>query len=105
MTYVPENKKGNKLKHSIKYLEEQLRDNSVTYCQWYDDSVAQLMLSNGLLLQIQVCPFTGDVQEIHFDKYLIGKLSEHISDVIITNPDSTGRPQDHPEYVPGCPAQ
>ncbi|KYN02744.1 WD repeat-containing protein C2orf86 like protein [Cyphomyrmex costatus] len=84
MTYVPENKKGNKLKHSIKYLEGQLKDNSVIYSQWYDDSVVQLMLSNGLLVQIQVCLFSGDVQEINFDKYLVGKLSEHISDVIIT---------------------
>ncbi|KYN42596.1 WD repeat-containing protein C2orf86 like protein [Trachymyrmex septentrionalis] len=84
MTYVPENKKGNKLKHSIKYLEGQLRDNSVIYSQWYDDSVVQLMLSNGLLVQIQVCLFSGDVLEINFDKYLVGKLSEHISDVIIT---------------------
>ncbi|KAG5345687.1 FRITZ protein, partial [Acromyrmex heyeri] len=84
MTYVPENKKGNKLKHSIKYLEGQLKDNSVIYSQWYDDSVAQLMLSNGLLVQIQVCLFSGDVLEINFDKYLVGKLSEHISDVIIT---------------------
>lgn len=84
MTYVPENKKGNKLKHSIKYLEDQLRDNCVVYCQWYDDSIVQLMLNNGLLIQIQVCTFTGDVQEINFDKYLVGKLSEHVSDVIIT---------------------
>lgn len=38
------------------------------------------MLSNGLLVQIQVCLFSGDVQEINFDKYLVGKLSEHISD-------------------------
>ncbi|KAL0112775.1 hypothetical protein PUN28_012206 [Cardiocondyla obscurior] len=84
MVYIPENKKGNKLKHSIKYLEDQLRDNSVIYCQWYDDSIVQLMLGNGLLVQVQVCFFSGDVQEIHFDKYLVGKLSEHISDVIIT---------------------
>ncbi|GAB1868382.1 WD repeat-containing protein LOC51057-like protein [Camponotus japonicus] len=84
MIYVPENKKGNKLKYSIKYLEDQLRDNSVIYCQWYNDSIVQLMLSNGLLVQIQVCLFSGDIQEIHFDKYLVGKLSEFISDVIIT---------------------
>lgn len=64
----------------IYYLQDQLRDNSVIYCQWYDDSIVQLMLSNGLLVQIQVCPFTGDIQEIHLDKYLIGKLSEHVSD-------------------------
>ncbi|XP_012232950.2 WD repeat-containing and planar cell polarity effector protein fritz homolog isoform X1 [Linepithema humile] len=84
MTYVPGNKKGNKLKHSIKYLEDQLKDNSVIYCQWYDDSIVQLMLSNGLLIQIQVCLYSGDIQEINFDKYLVGKLSEYISDVIIT---------------------
>jgi hypothetical protein len=40
------------------------------------------MLNNGLLIQIQVCPFTGDTQEIHFDKYLVGKLSEQVSDGI-----------------------
>ncbi|KAL6258893.1 hypothetical protein P5V15_010839 [Pogonomyrmex californicus] len=84
MVYVPENKKGNKLKHSIKYLEDQLKDNSVIYCQWHDDSIVQLMLSNGLLVQIQVCLASGDVREINFDKYLVGKLSEHVSDVIIT---------------------
>jgi len=38
------------------------------------------MLSNGLLVQIQICVFSGDVQEINFDKYLVGKLAEHISD-------------------------
>jgi len=38
------------------------------------------MLSNGLLVQIQVCVFSGDIQEINFDKYLVGKLAEHISD-------------------------
>jgi len=38
------------------------------------------MLSNGLLMQIQVCLFSGDIQEINFDKYLVGKLSEHVSD-------------------------
>ncbi|KOX77236.1 WD repeat-containing and planar cell polarity effector protein fritz [Melipona quadrifasciata] len=84
MIYVPTNKKGNKLKDSIKYLEEQLRDNTIIYCQWYDDCVLQLMLSNGLLIQIQVNITTGDISKITFDKYLIGKLLEHISDVIIT---------------------
>ncbi|CAK9801233.1 WD repeat-containing and planar cell polarity effector protein fritz [Anthophora quadrimaculata] len=84
MIYVPTNKKGNKLKDCIKYLEEQLKDNSIVYCQWYDDCVLQLMLSNALLIQIQVNIATGDVSKITFDKYLVGKLLEHISDVIIT---------------------
>ncbi|XP_076625575.1 WD repeat-containing and planar cell polarity effector protein fritz isoform X2 [Colletes latitarsis] len=84
MIYVPTNKKGNKLKDSIKYLEEQLKDNTIIYCQWYDDCVFQLMLNNALLIQIQVSVATGDIYKITFDKYLVGKLSEHISDVIIT---------------------
>ncbi|XP_050595334.1 WD repeat-containing and planar cell polarity effector protein fritz isoform X3 [Bombus affinis] len=84
MIYVPTNKKGNKLKDSIKYLEEQLKDNTIVHCQWYDDCVLQLMLNNALLIQIQVNIATGDVCKITFDKYLIGKLLEHISDVIIT---------------------
>nr|XP_034181788.1 WD repeat-containing and planar cell polarity effector protein fritz isoform X2 [Osmia lignaria] len=84
MIYVPTNKKGNKLKDSIKYLEEQLKDNSIIYCQWYDDCVLQLMLTNALIIQIQVNIATGDIYKITFDKYLIGKLLEHISDVIIT---------------------
>ncbi|XP_076682069.1 WD repeat-containing and planar cell polarity effector protein fritz isoform X2 [Andrena cerasifolii] len=84
MIYVPTNKKGNKLKDSIKYLEDQLKDNSIIYCQWYDDWVLQLMLNNALLIQIQVNIATGDIHKITFDKYLIGKLSDHISDVVIT---------------------
>ncbi|XP_076230946.1 WD repeat-containing and planar cell polarity effector protein fritz isoform X2 [Calliopsis andreniformis] len=85
MIYVPTNKKGNKLKDSIKYLEDQLKDNSVVYCQWYNDCVLQLMLTSALLIKIQVNIATGDIQKIIFDKYLIGKLSDHISDAIITN--------------------
>ncbi|EFN89810.1 WD repeat-containing protein LOC51057-like protein [Harpegnathos saltator] len=84
MIYVPVNKKGNRLKDYIKYLEDQLRDNSIIYCQWYSDRIAQLMFSNGLLAHIQIYPFSGDIEKINFDKYLVGKLSEHASDVIIT---------------------
>ncbi|XP_015586643.1 WD repeat-containing and planar cell polarity effector protein fritz isoform X2 [Cephus cinctus] len=84
MVCVPQNKKGNKLKDSIKYLEEQLKDNSTVYCQWYDHCIVHMMLSSGLLVQIQInCP-SGDIQKISFDKYLVGKVSDHISDVIIT---------------------
>ncbi|XP_047371047.1 WD repeat-containing and planar cell polarity effector protein fritz isoform X2 [Vespa velutina] len=84
MTYVPTNKKGNKLKDSIKHLEEQLRDNSTIYCQWYDHSVLQIMLNNGLLIYIQINVETADIVKCTFDKYLVGKLCDHISDVSIT---------------------
>ncbi|KAK2580498.1 hypothetical protein KPH14_006235 [Odynerus spinipes] len=84
MTYVPTNKKGNKLKDSIKHLEEQFKDNSTVYCQWYDCNVLQLMLNNGLLIYIQINVETADILKCIFDKYLVGKLSDHISDVSIT---------------------
>lgn len=38
------------------------------------------MLNNALLIQIQVNIDTGDICKITFDKYLIGKLLDHISD-------------------------
>lgn len=84
MTCVPVNKKGNRLKDCIKYLEDQLRDNSIIYCRWCSDCIVQLMFSNGLLAHIQVYPFSGNIEKIYFDKYLVGKLSEHASDAIIT---------------------
>uniref|UniRef100_A0ABD2WPH6 WD repeat-containing and planar cell polarity effector protein fritz n=1 Tax=Trichogramma kaykai TaxID=54128 RepID=A0ABD2WPH6_9HYME len=84
MVYVPQNKKGNKLKDNIKYLEEQLATYSTVYCQWFDYCTIQLMLSSGLLIYVQVNLCSGDIQKIIFDKYLIGKLSERLSDVIIT---------------------
>ncbi|XP_012271982.1 WD repeat-containing and planar cell polarity effector protein fritz isoform X2 [Orussus abietinus] len=84
MVFTPQNKKGNRLKDAIKYLEEQLKDNSVLYLQWHDHCIIHAMLSSGLLIQLQINIPTGDVQKIIFDKYLVGKVSDHISDVMIT---------------------
>ncbi|XP_058803143.1 WD repeat-containing and planar cell polarity effector protein fritz [Phymastichus coffea] len=84
MVYIPQNKKGNKMKDSIKYLEEQLNEYSTVYCQWFDYCTMQLMLSSGLLVYIQVNLTSGDIQKIVFDKYLVGKLSDRLSDAVIT---------------------
>lgn len=80
MVYTPQNKKGNKMKDSIKYLEEQLNEHSTVYCQWFDYCTLQIMLSSGLLIYIQVDLRSGDIQKIVFDKYLVGKLSDRLSD-------------------------
>jgi hypothetical protein len=43
--------------------------------------VLQLMLSSGILINICINIFTGDILKIIFDKYLMGKLlSEYIAD-------------------------
>uniref|UniRef100_A0A182SX86 WD repeat-containing and planar cell polarity effector protein fritz n=1 Tax=Anopheles maculatus TaxID=74869 RepID=A0A182SX86_9DIPT len=80
-----DNKKPNKLRHSLRLLEDELRQKRLVYCKWKNNVLLQLMLSNGLLVHLSINPFTGDINRIYFDKYLIGKLiSEHITDVVIT---------------------
>lgn len=64
----------------LSFVQDQLRDNSIISCQWYSDHIVQLMFSNGLLAYIQIYPYSGDIEKINFDKYLVGKLSEHVSD-------------------------
>uniref|UniRef100_A0A182PJN4 Uncharacterized protein n=1 Tax=Anopheles epiroticus TaxID=199890 RepID=A0A182PJN4_9DIPT len=80
-----DNKKPNKLRHSLRLLEDEMRQKRLVYCKWKNNVLLQLMLSNGLLVHLSINPFTGDINRIYFDKYLIGKLiSEHITDVVIT---------------------
>ncbi|XP_052891916.1 WD repeat-containing and planar cell polarity effector protein fritz [Anopheles moucheti] len=80
-----DNKKPNKLRHSLRLLEDELRQKRLVYCKWKNNVLLQLMLANGLLVHLSINPFTGDINRIYFDKYLIGKLiSEHITDVVIT---------------------
>lgn len=38
------------------------------------------MLNTGLLIYIQINLLTADIQKIMFDKYLVGKISDHVSD-------------------------
>uniref|UniRef100_A0A182QNS5 WD repeat-containing and planar cell polarity effector protein fritz n=1 Tax=Anopheles farauti TaxID=69004 RepID=A0A182QNS5_9DIPT len=80
-----DNKKPNKLRHSLRLLEDELRQKRLVYCKWKNNFLLQMMLSNGLLVHLSINPFTGDINRIYFDKYLIGKLiSEYITDVVIT---------------------
>lgn len=100
MIYTPQNKKGNKLKDSVKYLmvnttyidikmncinkkkffsQEQLKDHSNIFCQWLDYCTMQIMLTSGLLIYVQINLCTGDIKRIVFDKYLVGKLSDRLS--------------------------
>lgn len=40
-----------------------------------------MMLSNGLLIYVEINIFTGDIKYINFDKYFVGKtISENICD-------------------------
>ncbi|XP_046664309.1 WD repeat-containing and planar cell polarity effector protein fritz isoform X2 [Homalodisca vitripennis] len=86
MTWTPQNKRPTKLKDTLKELEENLETLRVVFHQWRDSCTLQLMFNSGLLANITVSPSSGDVLEIVFDKFMVGKLlSEYVSDVCITN--------------------
>lgn len=78
-------KQSIKLKASLKHLDEELKTKKVAYCAWNSETSFYLLLSSGLLIWIQIDLLSGDIKEISFDKYFIGKLiTENICDFIIT---------------------
>lgn len=81
MIWTPKNKHPGKLKTVLKQFEDELKSKKVVFCEWSDHKSFQLMLSNGLLIYVEVNAFTGDVSRINFDKYFVGKIiSENICD-------------------------
>jgi WD repeat-containing and planar cell polarity effector protein len=81
LVWTPNNKHPGKLKTSLKSFEDELKSKKVVYCEWVDQKTFQLMLSNGLLIYVEINVFTGDVRRVNFDKYFVGKIiSEYISD-------------------------
>lgn len=81
LVWNPKNKQPSKLKNSLRIFEEELKSKKVVYCEWTDQKTIQLMLSNGLLIYLEINVFTGDIKRINFDKYFIGKvISESICD-------------------------
>jgi hypothetical protein len=62
-------------------FQELLAHHKVIFVKWRDNCMLQLMLSSGILINISVNIFTGDILKIVFDKYLMGKLlSEYVTD-------------------------
>lgn len=61
-------------------MQEQLRDYSVVFCQWQDQSTVQLLLNTGLLITIQINLSTADIDKMAFERFLIGKVPDHICD-------------------------
>ena len=62
-------------------FQELLAQHKVVFIQWRNNCLLQIILSSGMLINICVNIFTGDVLKIVYDKYLIGKLlSEYVAD-------------------------
>lgn len=75
------NKLNSKLRNNLKHVEEEIKTKRVVYCGWINEKLYQLMLSNGLLVYVEIDIYTGDIKKINFDRYFIGKIvSENICD-------------------------
>lgn len=62
-------------------VQECLETGRVVYHQWRDSCTLQLIFGNGLIANLTVSASTGDILEVLFDKFMVGKLlSDYISD-------------------------
>lgn len=65
----------------IYHFQEHLSQHKVVFCQWRDNFLLQMILSSGIIINIQINLLNGDIMKIAFDKYLVGKLlSECVAD-------------------------
>jgi WD repeat-containing and planar cell polarity effector protein len=79
------NKNSSKVKNSLKILEDELKTKKIVYCDWSDSKSINLMLSNGLLVFLEIDCLTGDIERVSFDKYFVQKIvNENINDGKLT---------------------
>ena len=79
-----ENKRPERLRTNLKELEELLSEQGVIFCKWRGAQLFQLVLTTGIIINIRLNKL-GDLSRISFDKYLVGKLSDHITDFVLTS--------------------
>ncbi|XP_014670186.1 PREDICTED: WD repeat-containing and planar cell polarity effector protein fritz homolog [Priapulus caudatus] len=84
--WVPKNKRPEKLRDSIKELEELLSTCICVHAEWRTRRLLQLMLDNGTLVSVILSAYSGDVERVIIDRYLVGKLcSDIVVDAVITD--------------------
>ncbi|XP_030747226.1 WD repeat-containing and planar cell polarity effector protein fritz homolog [Sitophilus oryzae] len=77
ITYVPNNKRPEKLRERLKELEEYLLHNKIVYYSWETNRL-RLLLSTGLIVDLTIHDKTGDLLSIRFEKHLSAKLQVNI---------------------------
>ncbi|KAK7506998.1 hypothetical protein BaRGS_00001849 [Batillaria attramentaria] len=76
MTWCPRNKRPERLRDSIKEVEELLGQHRCLQVRWRSRQLLQLVLSNGAIISLVVCGHSGDVERIFIDKFMVGKFSQ-----------------------------
>lgn len=85
-TWTPKNKRPERLRDTLKEVEDTLATYRILRSKWLTRQYVQLYLANGSVVSLVVSLHTGDIDRILFDKTLVGKLSgENPTDVLITD--------------------
>jgi len=79
-----ENKRPERLRTALKEFEELVSEHSIVFCKWRSSKLLQLVLQNGVIVHIWLNKL-GDLLRISFDKYLVGKLLDHVTDFCFTS--------------------
>ncbi|KAK3608618.1 hypothetical protein CHS0354_042616 [Potamilus streckersoni] len=84
--WTPRNKRPEKLRDTLKEVEELLSQYKVIQCRWRSRGIYQIVLSNGCVMTFSMTGHSGDVDRILVDKTLVGKLSgDTLSDAYLTD--------------------
>jgi len=79
-----ENKRPERLRTALKEFEELVNENSIVFCKWRSSKFLQIVVQNGVIVNIWLNKL-GDLLRISFDKYLVGKLLDHVTDFCFTS--------------------
>ena len=67
----------------MRELEEILLEQNVIFSTWRGSRIFQIVLQTGLIVNIALNKL-GDLSRISYDKYLVGKISEYVTDFTLT---------------------
>eukprot|EP00057_Strongylocentrotus_purpuratus_P016796 XP_011671270.1 PREDICTED: WD repeat-containing and planar cell polarity effector protein fritz homolog [Strongylocentrotus purpuratus] len=82
--WTPKNRRPDKLRDLLKEAEELLASHAIVATLWRSQKHVQLLLSNCVLLSIQVASHSGDIDRLVIDKSLQGKVPPSINHAVMT---------------------
>ncbi|BFZ08000.1 hypothetical protein BsWGS_11039 [Bradybaena similaris] len=86
ITWMPRNKRPERLRDSIKEVEELFSQYNCLQIRWRNRQVLQVVLSNACVVTFVISGHCGDIDRIYIDKSLVGKLSsDTICDAYLTD--------------------
>ncbi|KAM4599912.1 WD repeat-containing and planar cell polarity effector protein fritz homolog [Fundulus diaphanus] len=83
-SWTPRNRRPEKLRDSLKELEELLQSNTCVHTRWRNKYCCQMMLSNGVLVTVTLKG--PQVDQVCIDRLLVGRLPANtVTDVVLSD--------------------